>query len=304
MKWILSFLLLLAALGAQAQDCVNNSDSSGNVCTAFTLGAPTANCIPVLTQDGQPAPQGYGAVCPLGFFGGSGMQITLPSDPVNPGNSLTSYICSTAVLSNTVPIFSKTPQPPGSLVQSLTCTVEYGWFTATWAGTLEYDYSSVHATRCSGGRGGGCHTGYFPVATGGEGEIATAPPPPPPPPPPQPTVIDATIAPSSCDATWVCSLVPVDGTVIAGAVFAINDMALQVNNADGTVDVYALDYANVAPANEDGTLFIVSGGGSIYDAGGNLVKTVSVVVNVSVDEDTGLASVTGGTLEVTIPPPP
>ena len=34
MKWILSVLLLLSALAAQAQDCVNNADSAGNVCTA------------------------------------------------------------------------------------------------------------------------------------------------------------------------------------------------------------------------------------------------------------------------------
>ena len=80
--------------------------------------------------------------------------------------------------------------------------------------------------------------------------------------------------------------------------------ALQVSSADGTVDVYALDYVNVAPANEDGTLFIVSVGGSIYDADGNLVESVSVVVNVAVDEDTGAASVTAGNLAVTIPPPP
>ena len=151
------------------------------------------------------------------------------------------------------------------------------------------------------GRGGGCRTGYFPVATGGSGEIATPPPPPPPPPPPQPVVIDVTIAPSACDPTWVCNLVPVDATVVASAVFSINGMTLQVNNADGTVDVLTLDYVNVAPADDDGTLFIVSGGGEVFDAGGNLVKTVSVVVNVAVDEDTAMPSVTGGTLTITIP---
>ena len=298
MKSILSLLLLLAALAANAQDCVNNADSAGNVCTAFTLGSPTADCIPVLTQDGLAVPQGAGAVCPLGFFGGSGMQVTLPGDPAVPGNSLTSYICSTAVLSNTVPVFSKTPQPPGSLVQSLTCTVEYGWFTATWAGTLTYNYASVRATHCTGGKGGGCHTGYYPVSTGGSGEIATAPPPPPP-----PVVISTSIAPSACDAALVCSLVSVDATAIASSVFAINDMTLQVSYADGTVDLFALDFVNVAPANEDGTLLIVSGDGTIYDAAGNVVETVSVVVNISIDEDTGVATVTSGNLTVTIPPP-
>jgi hypothetical protein len=300
MKWILP-VLLLSALAAHAQDCVNNADSSGNVCTAFTLGPPTANCIPVLTQDGISVPQFSGAVCPQGFFGGGGMQVTLPYDPVNPGHALTAYICSTAVLSNTVPPYSTTPQPAGSLMQSLSCTVEYGYFTATWAGTLTYNYSSVYATRCSGGRGGGCHTGYFPVATGGGGEIATPPPPPPPPPPPQPVVISASIAPSACDAALVCNLVPVDGTVIGSAVFSINASTLQVNYADGSVDISTLVSVNVAPVGDDGTLFIVSGEGQVYDAAGNPVKTVSVVVNVAVDEGTGLASVTGGTLTVTIP---
>jgi hypothetical protein len=294
---------LLPAALAQAQQCVNNTDAAGNVCTSFTLGVPTANCIPVTSQDGQAVPSGYGAVCPSGFFGGSGMQVTLPNDPVDPGNALTSYICSTSVLSNTVPSFSSTPKPPGSLIQSLTCTIEYSWYTATWAGTLEYDYVSVRQTHCSGGRGGGCHTGYYPVSTGGSGEIATAPPPPPPPPPPQPTVISTGIGPSACDPALVCTLVAVDTSSISGAIFDINGMTLQVNNADGTVDVYALDFVNMSPMDDDGTLYIVSGGGEIYDANGNIVKSVSVTVNLAVDEDTKQPSVTSGTLEVTIPPP-
>ena len=67
-------VILLTARSTRAQDasCVNNADSAGNVCTTFTLGAPTANCIPVLTQDGVSVPQFSGAVCSNGFFGGGG----------------------------------------------------------------------------------------------------------------------------------------------------------------------------------------------------------------------------------------
>ena len=56
MRWLAALLLLPAVASAQAQDCVNNTDAAGNVCTAFTLGPPTSNCIPVLTQDGQSVP--------------------------------------------------------------------------------------------------------------------------------------------------------------------------------------------------------------------------------------------------------
>ena len=121
---------------AQEASCVNNADSAGNVCTTFTLGAPTANCIPVLTQDGVSVPQFSGAVCPHGFFGGGGLQIQLPTDPVSPPNAFVSYQCSAAVISNTVPAFSKTPQPAGSIVNRLSCDVNDGYFVATWIGTL------------------------------------------------------------------------------------------------------------------------------------------------------------------------
>jgi cysteine-rich repeat protein len=175
--------MLLLATNVRAQDCTGNVDTSGNICTTFTLGTPTSNCISVLTQDGQPIPQYSGAVCPNGFFGGAGMQITLPNDPTNPGYALTTYICTTAIVSDTVPGFSTTPQPPGTLTQSLSCTVNYGYYTATWSGLLDYNYVSVHQTRCSSGHPV-CRTGYFPVWASGDGEIATPPPPPRPSPTP------------------------------------------------------------------------------------------------------------------------
>jgi hypothetical protein len=297
-------MLLVAHLArAQGGSCVNNADSAGNVCTTFTLGTPTTNCIPVLTQDGVAVPPSSGAVCPNGFFGGGGLQIQLPTDPVSRPNALVSYGCSAAVVSNTVPAFSTTPRPAGSVVNSLSCDVNYGYFIATWTGTLTYDYASVYGRHCSSGRGAHCVTGYFPTWAGGSGEIATPQPPPPPPPPPQPVVTSVPLGPSTCDATWTCFLTPTDQTVINQALFSINSSTLQVYNVDGTVDVSLLDYVNVAAANDDGTLYTVTGTGSVYDANGNVVKTVDVTVTVAVNEDSGLPSVTAGTLDVTTLPP-
>jgi hypothetical protein len=303
MKSILALVLLTATLAAHAQDCTNNVDAAGNVCTTFTLAAPTSNCIPVLTQDGQPVPQFSGSICPVGFFGGAGMQITLPNDPVNPGNAFASYSCTTALVSNTVPMTAPTPQPPGSLIQSLSCAVNYPWYTATWTGTLTYNYVSVHQTHCSGGRGGGCRTQWYSVWSSGSGEISTPPPPPPPPPPPQPTVISTSVAPSACDMSWNCNLAVTDPTTITGAVFGIYAGTLQVSYSDGTTEAYTLDFVNIVPLDDDGTPDSVTGSVSVYDANGNLVKSVDVQVNVSVDEDTGQPSATGGTLTVTIQPP-
>jgi hypothetical protein len=245
-------------------------------------------------------PQFSGAVCPGGFFGGSGMQITLPYDPVDPGYALTSYICSTAVLSNTVPPFSATPQPAGSLVQSLSCTVEYSYFTATWSGTLTYNYSSVHQTRCSGGRGGGCHTGYFPVATGGSGEIATPPPPPPPPAPPAPVTTSYSLGAGPCDANSLCTLNPTDTSVIVSARLDINAWQLTLNNADGSVIPISLGTLSILANGDDGGAYIAYGSGTIYDANGNLTVSVDFAVNLTVDK-LGNMAVSGGTLNVTRP---
>src|SRR4030081_146822 len=101
-------LLLCAATVGQAQ----------TITTQFRLGHATANCIPVTTQDGVPVAAGAGAVCPQGFFGGGSMQVTLPNDPAFPGQALTMYICSTSLMSNTIPPVSPTQQAPGSYVQA------------------------------------------------------------------------------------------------------------------------------------------------------------------------------------------
>jgi hypothetical protein len=299
-KWLV--LLLILPFAAQGQDCVGNVDSAGNVCTAFTLGLPTTNCIPVLTQDGQAIPQYAGAVCPSGFYGGASLQITLPNDPVTPGNALSAYSCTTEVLSNTVPVISPSHQPAGSLVQGLTCTVNYGWYTATWNGTLTYDYSSVLQRHCNSGRGAVCKTNYYPVMEGGSGEIATPPPPPPPPPPPQPIVYTTSLKASPCDTSYNCTLAPADTSVITGAMFGIYAMTLHVDYADGTADDITLDFANVVALDDDGTPFVANGDGSVYDADGNLLRQLSVSMNGAVDEDTGRVSATGGTITLTIMP--
>src|ERR1700704_3039460 len=162
------FLLLCFASVGQAQ----------TITTQFTLGNATANCIPVTTQDGVPVATGAGAVCPQGFFGGSSLQVTLPNDPAFPGQSLTRYLCSTSLISNSIPPVSPTQQPPGSYVQALSCQANYGYYTAQWGGTLTYNYNSVRQTRCSSGRGHYCRTAYYPVMSGGSAVLSTPQPPP------------------------------------------------------------------------------------------------------------------------------
>jgi hypothetical protein len=203
-RWLLSatvFVFLSTANGkAHAQaTCVSNQDGIGNVCTSFSLGPPTVNCIPVITQDGA-ATGGQGAVCPSGFFGGAGLQIWLPKDPVSPGSSLSMYACTVAVVSNTVPASnSKTQGQPGSLVQSLSCPISYSYFDTTWTGTLTYDYVSALQRHCTSGRGAHCVTAYYPVWAGGAGELATPQPPAPPPPPPPPPDGDGDGVPDDFD---------------------------------------------------------------------------------------------------------
>src|SRR5207253_3150836 len=226
LKTIVAVLTLLFSVAfsvaAHAQD----------VTTSFTLGAPTTNCITVLTQDGAPA---SGAVCPSGFFGGAGLQIWLQNDPVAPGQSLTLYQCATSVLSNTVPAYgTATPQPPGSLVTAITCTGNENWYTPTWTGTLTYNYVSALVRRCVGGRGAHCVTNYIPVWASGSGALTTPQPPPPPPPPPPPVVTTISVASGVCYANVICGLVPATEDVITGATLDLANSQIGVGNADGS----------------------------------------------------------------------
>jgi hypothetical protein len=276
---VVCFVLLVCSTGAAAQDVV----------TSFTLGAPTSNCIPVLTQDGVDT-AGQGSVCPNGFFGGTGIQVWLPTDPISPGNSLTMYQCATSVASDTVPAYNaKTQQAPGSLVQNLACQVQYGYFSATWSGTLTYNYV--------GGRGAHCVTGFYPVWASGSGTIST---PPPPPPPPQPTVTTVVVAlhGGACDANFVCDVVPSDSTSVTGATLDASNYFLTVNNADGSVSTSPLDALQVTASGDDGDAYLLEGSGTLFDANGNSDQTVDVQLTIK-SNDGGPFNVVSGTLSIT-----
>jgi hypothetical protein len=160
---ILTVLIPSAAMASQEFD------------TTFTLGNPTSNCIPVTSQDGASVTDGSGEVCPLGFNGQGDFQLLLPADPVAPGNPLGLTACQVSTISDTRVISTK-PQPASSKVQSVGCTTSYGSFTATWSGTLTYNYVSVKQTKCSSGRGGHCVTQYYPVWLSGSGLLETTTP--------------------------------------------------------------------------------------------------------------------------------
>jgi len=291
MKVTVALAVLLTASVAAAQD----------VTTSFTLGTPTTNCIPVLSQDGVSG--GGGAVCPNG---GSAMQISLPHDPINPGYPLNMYPCTVAVVSNTVPGYgTKVASPPGSLVQSVSCPVQYSYFTATWSGTLTYNYNSVKQTHCSGGHPV-CVTAYYPVWASGSGTFSTAQPPPPPPPPPQPTISELalTLKTGPCDPTSgsVCTLVPTDPNVVASAFVDFSTGALTVLYANGNVRT-APGYLGVSSNGDDGTSYTISFDGALYDASGNSNQTVDLSL-VTSSNDGGPFTLTSGTLTITTSTPP
>ena len=285
-RFVFLFAWLFAAAAA-AQD----------VGTTFTLGTPTANCIPLATQDGV-STNGQGAVCPNGFYGGGSLQISLPNDPVNPGNSVDMYACTATVISNTVPPSgTKTPSPPGALVQSVSCPVEYSYFSTTWTGTLTYNYVSVLQRHCSSGRGAHCVTAYYAVWSGGGGTFST---PAPPPPPPQPvvTVLTLNLQAAPCDAALVCELLPTDQTSVTTAMIDIPNAALTVAFADGSTETSPLDSAQPVPNGDDGDAFTVYASGTLYDQNGNSNQTVDAQFSIR-SNDGGNYDVTSGTLTIT-----
>jgi len=291
MKIAIALAGVLAASVSAAQD----------VSTSFTLGTPTPSCIPVLTQDGF-STGGQGAVCPSS--GGASIQISLPHDPINPGNPLNMSGCSVAVVSNTVPGYgTATPAPPGSLVQRVSCAVAYSYFTATWSGTLTYNYNSVKQTHCSSGHPV-CKTAYYPVWASGSGTFSTPQPPPPPPPPPQPTVSTLTLTLNSgpCDPRSVCELVPTDPNVVASASIDFSTGTLTVLYTNGDVRT-APGGVGVAPNGDDGTSYTITASGPLYDANGNSNQTVDLGL-VTTANDAGQFIQTGGTLTITTTTPP
>ena len=283
-----ALVTLTFAVSAHAQD----------VATTFTLGTPTSNCIPVVTQDGTPS---SGAVCPSGFFGGAGLQLWLQNDPVAPGQSLTLYECTTSVVSNTVPAYgTNTQQPPGSLVTALTCTGGETWYTPTWTGTLTYDYVSVLSRRCVGGRGAHCVTNFIPVWSSGSGALTTPQPPPPPPPPPPPVVTTIAIAGGFCAADSICGLQPASTDIITGATLDFVNLQIAIGNADGSVLTGTIDYWSIVSStdDEDGPTddpSSVSAQGTLYDADGNVFGMYDVELTAQ-PTDSGDLAITSGTL--------
>jgi hypothetical protein len=284
MKAILTPFILLFAVAAQAQD----------VSTSFTLGTPTTNCIGVLTQDGASA---SGAVCPSGFFGGGGLQIWLQNDPIASGQPLTLYSCASSVVSNTMPAYgTATQQPPGSLVTAVTCTDNESWYTATWTGTLTYNYVSSLVRRCSSGRGAHCVTNYVPVWASGSGALTTPQPPPPPPPPPPPVVTTIPIASGVCSTNMLCGLVPATEDVITRATLDLASSQIVVADADGSILSGTVDSWSVTPINEEADTYALSAQGTLYNADGSLFGTYDVELSAQKD-DAGNLIITSGTLK-------
>jgi hypothetical protein len=286
LKTIITLLTLLFSVAANAQD----------VTTSFTLGAPTTNCIVVLTQDGAAA---SGAVCPSGFFGGGGMQIWLQNDPIMGSQSLTLYQCATSVVSNTVPAYGTAmPQPPGSLVTAITCTGNESWYTPTWTGTLTYNYVSALVRRCSSGRGAHCVTNYSPVWASGSGVLTTPQPPPPPPPPPAPVVTTIAIASGMCYANVNCGLAPATQDVITGATLDLANSQIGVGNVDGSTLTGTVDSWNITPVDEEADTYALSAHGTLYNADGSLFGSYDVQLSTAMD-DLGNLIITSGTLTET-----
>ena len=289
---VVAIVLGVANAEAQAQTaCLNNLDADGNVCTTFTIGAATANCIPVLTQDGQAVAQFSGAVCPSGFFGGGGMQIELPNDPSEPGNPLTMYSCSLNTISDV------TSGATRVLTSALSCPVNYSYYSATWNGTLTYNYVQTRV-RCGYKNSSWCTRLVY---ANGSGEVSTPQPPPAPPAPPSPTTVSLSLGAGPCDANFDCTLNPTDTSAITSAQVGLFSWQLTINHADGSADAIALDTLSIVGNGDDGESYVAYGSGTVYDADGNLTESVDVTVNLNVVEDGQGLAVSGGTLNITEP---
>lgn len=306
--------LLTGVASAQDASCVNNADGNGNVCTNFTLAAPTVNCDTITSQDNNNISSG--SMCPIQTYGSlaqGNVSLWLSNDPINPGMSLSLYSCVATLLSDT----GNTPSAVNttrSTVTSLSCPgIDEGWYAAVWNGTFTYNYSSLLKTSCSSGRGAHCVKNWVWVNKGGSGELNTLPPPPmPPPPPPTSYEIDLTFVPGPglCDNNYTCYLVPTDTSQVQVGLLYLLGNALYIVNADGSMDVYDLtNNFSVTGVGDDG----VPGAGSddpysvninaysfLYDPNtGSLLKTVNITVQVTTDGN-GNVSLTSGTMSIIV----
>jgi hypothetical protein len=282
MKRILLVLIASLPLGAEA-----------DVTTVFSLGKPYVNYIPALTQDGQPTSGiwslDYLYDCGLNTCAGgpqANIYLTLPNDPVNPGNRL-SVSCTGVITLDARPVISPTQQPPGSLESTETCPFTESWYSGTWAGTVTYTYSSVKQTHCSGGRGGHCVTAYYPVLVGGYGSLTTADPPPPPPPPPPP-IVSTIGAGQVFDGLVVAIAIP--SQPITSVQFDFVNAVAVLTYADGTTPYASLDYSSINALDDDGELFAYSISGTVYNADFSIRSYYDCELTV-----TSAGAVTGGT---------
>jgi hypothetical protein len=270
----------------------------------FTLGSKYNNYIPILTENGV-ATSGIWSVdyvydCALTTVVCSGgpqhaVSISMPSDPVNPGQRF-SASCTGVVISNTVPAYNKlTAQPPGSLQSDETCTVNEPWYTATWTGTLSYNYVSVLQRHCSSGRAGACVTAYYPVFAGGSGSLSTTPPPPPPPPP---VVTTIAIVSGVCVPNVDCSLEPATQDVITGASIDFVNALISIGNADGSVLTGTVDSSSLAATDDESDTYVLSVQGTLYNADGSLFGTYDAELTGQLT-DSGSLMITSGTLTET-----
>lgn len=299
MKRIILAAMLLSGAYAHAT-CLNGVESDGSTCTTLTIGAQTANCAKFATQDGVTI--NAGAWCVSGFYGGSGLQIELPNDPVNPGQPLDIYGCTLTTASDSI---VPSPAALGStrtLTQSISCPgVNENYYTADWSGQVVSKYTYAMQRRCTSGRGQTCKNYLTAFLQSETVELTTPKPPPMPPPPPQPTILALTLTIGACNSNFVCTLNPLDKSVILRAKVDPYNYLITLTNLDGTLTTLNLDYSYVSELNDDGSEYSIQGGVQTYDANGNPSTSYDFAF-VTRTGDRNVISVASGELDITTQP--
>jgi hypothetical protein len=280
-----------------------------NPSTSFTLAAPYNNYVPVNGQDGTAiTPVWYAnyvydcALTTVVCSGGpqQNVGIVLPNDPVNPGSKFNASCTGTLVL-DTRPAYSSTvQQPPGVLESSETCTVNEPWYTATWTGTLTYNYISVRQTHCGSGRGAHCVTAYYPVMIGGSGTLSTTPPPSQPPPPPPPIV--SPLQSGTLNGTLI-SAAAAPGSAVSTVTVDLSVPTATIVTPDGVATTGTVDNSVISPVGDDGTEYAASVQGTVYAADGvTVLYTYDLEATFALD-DAGQYVLASGTFNQMYPAP-
>jgi hypothetical protein len=163
-KGLVKSLMLMLSIPAMILSAAAHAET-----TVFTLGPPTVNYVPVLTQDGVPTnglwSQYYVYDCALKqeCYGvpQHEIEIILPAAPFRVGG------CMGTVLTDTRPPLSKYREADGILQSSLVC---YNGVT----GVITYSYQSVLQKHCSAGHPA-CASLYWPVLVSGSGTLTSTP---------------------------------------------------------------------------------------------------------------------------------